>query len=1044
MSKAELITQVEDLLKTYEYTTSSKKRAAIKKKLKAIGKEVEQDEPEMYPEYFLNEFKKSDLVSGSEEFVLSPNQVFLKKWLSPNSENNSVLLFHGVGVGKTCTSIQIAENFKDMFKQRALIIVPKNLKANYKRQLFNVRTLVDDNMEQCTGNEYLKKIPNRAMQTSEHIEKSAMRLIKQRYQFLGRGEFVTAVEDTDLNPERIRALFSDRVIVCDEVHNLRMSSDSTEKKAPALLKLVLEHATNVKLVLMSATPMFNEADEIFWIMDLVSTNEKRTFESSALFGQNGKLMKKAKETIAAFSRRYVSYMRGDNPVTFPARLYPIINGYSFKDYPSIDAYTNEPIPDAEQIKYLELVASKMSKYQQTMYMKLQDDSLDPEMMKKIQLSNIIFPTKSESEDVQFSIGDAGFESCFESLEKKHLCVRYRDWVLVAHGEFLAADGLNKFCPKIETLINYVRNAEGVVFIYSRYVWAGIIPIAIALEHAGFGRFGGNHLLDNGKSKGKAGSYTILSSDEQRISPQKEQDIQTVSSKENVDGSVIKVVLVSDVGSEGIDFKNIREVHIMEPWFNMNKIEQIIGRGVRNDAHRYLPEEMRNCTIYHHVNMLAGKNAELESIDFRMYRISENKQKQISQVERVMKENAIDCALNHDVLVYNDGPSLTIKTSQGKVIHGFKRIDAPYSRQCDMSTCSLKCSVALPQKPSAPFYRPSVLGYEVKKSVKRMVRLFALKKMWTREEIASRKELREVNEVVFEHALAELLKAPVGHGRVILRSGAYLYQSNDIEDTKITVQDRELSKMPKVKNVPIREDKTAILLPQNEDIGDFEQKVIGQVEDMRKLIAGLDEPNDTVWDMVADRMSDDDVFRVAAMQTRATGVRKIHQALKRAGIFHGTDRIEFIYLDNRILCYHENKWQDCEAMQHKRYSRMLDAYLAGVIKGKTTIDVRGFLESKKGETKFKLLDKEKHQTKKNSRQGSVCVATTSYSIENMRQRIGAVVEDAESKLSQFTALNKLCLCNTYEYWLRRASSDGKTLTFFNKVGYILYKNLPQKI
>jgi len=217
--------------------------------------------------------------------------------------------------------------------------------------------------------------------------------------------------------------------------------------------------------------------------------------------------------------------------------------------------------------------------------------------------------------------------------------------------------------------------------------------------------------------------------------------------------------------------------------------------------------------------------------------------------------------------------------------------------------------------------------------------------------------------------------------------------------------------------------------------------------MRKLVAGIEVVDDTIWDMVVDRIQDAELFQIALLNaSRSTVAKAAHAALKRAGVFHGETGIEFINIisgsDNKIMCYHMNKWQDCEAMQHKRYTRVLEAYLASIVKGKT-VDIRGFLEIKKGETKFKLLDKEKHQAKKNSRQGSVCVATTSYSIENMRQRIGAIVDDTESKLSQFGALNKLCLCNTYEYWLRKASNATKNVYFLNKVAYALFKNLPQK-
>jgi hypothetical protein len=47
------------------------------------------------------------------------------------STYNSALLFHGVGVGKTCTAITVAESLQNVYDRPALVIVPKNLKGNF-------------------------------------------------------------------------------------------------------------------------------------------------------------------------------------------------------------------------------------------------------------------------------------------------------------------------------------------------------------------------------------------------------------------------------------------------------------------------------------------------------------------------------------------------------------------------------------------------------------------------------------------------------------------------------------------------------------------------------------------------------------------------------------------------------------------------------------------------------------------------------------------------------------------------------------------------
>ena len=59
------------------------------------------------------------------------------------------------------------------------------------------------------------------------------------------------------------------------------------------------------------------------------------------------------------------------------------------------------------------------------------------------------------------------------------------------------------------------------------------------------------------------------------------------------GEVIKIIMISPAGSEGINLKNTRYVHIVDPYWHMVRIEQVIGRARRICSHEDLPEEYRN-------------------------------------------------------------------------------------------------------------------------------------------------------------------------------------------------------------------------------------------------------------------------------------------------------------------------------------------------------------------------------------------------------------------------------------------------------------------
>ena len=276
------------------------------------------------------------------------------------------------------------------------------------------------------------------------------------------------------------------------------------------------------------------------------------------------------------------------------------------------------------------------------------------------------------------------------------------------GKPFSPDELGNYSMKLKNICNIITNSKGIILIYSQYIDSGLIPMALALEEMGFARYGDksksllknppNFKIDVNTMQGrdvkdghfKQAKYAMITGDP-LLSPKNNDEVIALTNSDNINGEKIKVVLISSAGSEGLDFSNIRQVHVLDPWYNMNRIEQIIGRAIRNCSHKNLPFEDRNVQIYLHSTIL--NNQDIEAVDLYLYRYAENKAVKIGQVNRALKENAIDCLLNIEqsnfsadkmnlVVNQNLSTGISIQYSVG---------DKPFTSICDyMDSCHFSC------------------------------------------------------------------------------------------------------------------------------------------------------------------------------------------------------------------------------------------------------------------------------------------------------------------------------------------------------------------
>ena len=104
---------------------------------------------------------------STADFELSPHQAFVKNFMSFQTPYNSLLLYHGLGSGKTCSAIGVSEEMRDYLKQmnslkRIIIVASENVQDNFRLQLLDEKKLKNENgvwnINNCIGNKLLREI----------------------------------------------------------------------------------------------------------------------------------------------------------------------------------------------------------------------------------------------------------------------------------------------------------------------------------------------------------------------------------------------------------------------------------------------------------------------------------------------------------------------------------------------------------------------------------------------------------------------------------------------------------------------------------------------------------------------------------------------------------------------------------------------------------------------------------------------------------------------------------------------------------------------
>tara|TARA_B110000879_G_C11180977_1_gene518285 strand:- start:1931 stop:5503 length:3573 start_codon:yes stop_codon:yes gene_type:complete len=263
------------------------------------------------------------------------------------------------------------------------------------------------------------------------------------------------------------------------------------------------------------------------------------------------------------------------------------------------------------------------------------------------------------------------------------------------GKYLSKKALAEYSPKFEKILENIMDEEnkGLHLLYSHFrTIEGIGVLRLILLQNGMAEFKLKHegdtwmldIAEEDMDKPKFVLYTGTESSEEKeiirnvyngawefVSQNIVESLHKYA-ENNVYGQVIKLLMITSSGAEGINLKNTRFVHIVEPYWHMVRVEQVVGRARRICSHQDLPEDMRTVKVFLYIATLSDEqrvdknNVELRirdiskidkqttvTTDEALYEIASFKQRINNEILRSMKETAIDCNIYSSLKSSND-------------------------------------------------------------------------------------------------------------------------------------------------------------------------------------------------------------------------------------------------------------------------------------------------------------------------------------------------------------------------------------------------------
>ncbi len=430
----------------------------------------------------------------------------------------------------------------------------------------------------CSDDEYMTDVDRSGLNGPRRdiILAKANTKIDKYYRIISYNKFLTLIQDNDISLKKT-------VLIMDEVQNIVSESGTMYK---AISSFIDKAPDDLRIVIMSATPVFDKPVELALTINLLRPSTPlptgKEFNDEFIEMTEMGIRLKNQEKLQNLMRGYISYYEGAPSYTFPKKILNIVeckmHDLQYKNYLAVD--------ENRRVKHSHDILSLSNNF----------------MIGARTISNIAFPNGLIEED-----GEKSFTN--DALGSK----------------------LNRYSVKFRMILDNILIAKGPVFIYSNFLrYGGILMFVKVLEHYGY-----KNVLADGPGPKR---YGIWSGDESMIDREYMKNI--YNDPKNIKGSMMQIILGTPSIKEGVSLLRVRQVHIMEPHWNMSRLEQVIGRAFRYCAHKDLPERDRVIDVFIYI-AIAPQKSKYVTVDEHMWYIAEEKNKIVSQLNTLIQEVAVD-------------------------------------------------------------------------------------------------------------------------------------------------------------------------------------------------------------------------------------------------------------------------------------------------------------------------------------------------------------------------------------------------------------------